>query len=168
MVKRLIDNKIPIRGLTLCYLLGLCLLWIYFAWDYTQSWLIFASPHDRRLFVLAILLLASGMLLLFLVAIVGVWFYVYHDAVRRGMNPWLWTAIAIFTPNLLGILIYLIVRKPLMMECPDCRARLESQLLYCPHCGRQFKQKCPACNAVVEQGFQFCGGCGASLSATAR
>jgi len=168
MVKRMTDSKIPIKGLTIGYLVSLCLLWIYCVWDYSQSWLLFASPHDRHLFVLAILFLGTGMGLLFLFAIVGVWFYVYHDAGRRGMNRWVWTAVAIFTPNLLGILIYLILRKPLLLECPGCGTRLEPQLLYCPRCGRQFKQKCPACSAVVEQDFQFCGACGASLSATAR
>ena len=168
MVKRLMDNKSPIKVLALCYLLGLCMLWIYFAWDYSQSRLFFASPNDRHLVLLAILFLGSGVLLLFLVAIIGVWFYVYHDAGRRGMNQWLWTAIAIFTPQLLGILIYLVLRKPILMECPSCQVRLESQLLYCPHCGRQFKQKCPACGAVVEKGFQFCGTCGTSLLAATR
>ncbi len=46
-----------------------------------------------------------------LFAIIGDWFYAYHDSGHRGMNQWLWTAIAIFTPNLLGIPIYLIMRE---------------------------------------------------------
>jgi hypothetical protein len=166
MVNKLIDKKVPVRGLTVFYLAGLCLLWGYFIWDYVNAALVFASPHDRHLFVLGILCFGTGMAMLFLAAIVGVWFFVYHDAGRRGMNQWLWTIIAIFTPNLLGIIIYLVLRKPLLMPCPGCGARLEPQLLFCPHCGRQFRQKCSACSAVVEQGHQFCGSCGATLSAT--
>lgn len=163
MVNKLIRDRVPIKGLTVAYLVSLFLLWCYFAWDYSQGALIFASPHDRHWFVLLVLLFGSGMMMLFLAAIVGTWFFIFHDAGRRGMNQWLWTFIAIFTPNLLGIVIYLVLRKPLLTECPGCKVRLESQLLYCPNCGRQFKQKCPACNAVVERGYQFCGACGAVL-----
>jgi hypothetical protein len=166
MVNKLIKADMPVRGLVTAYLITLCLLWSYFVWDYFQGAYFFASSHDRHWFVLAILFLASGMLTLFLYAIIGAWFFIYHDAGWRGMNQWLWTFIAIFVPNLLGIVIYLIMRKPLLMECPGCQVRLEPQLLYCPHCGRQFKQKCPSCNAIVEPGYQFCGSCGAGLSQT--
>ena len=165
MVNKLIDKKVPVRGLTAFFLLGLCLLWSYFIWDYVNTAHIFASPHDQHVFVLGILLFGTGMAMLFLTAMVGAWFYIYHDAGQRGMNPWLWTLIAIFTPNLLGIVIYLILRKPLLTECSGCRARLEPHLLFCPHCGRQFRQKCSACGALAEQGFQFCGSCGANLIA---
>jgi hypothetical protein len=165
MVRKLIDKKVPVRGLIVFYLLSLCLLWSYFVWDYANAAHIFSSPHDRHLFVLGILFVCTGMAMLFLAAIVGVWFFIYHDAAQRGMNQWLWTFIAIFTPNLLGIVIYLILRKPVLTECPGCQARLEPQLLFCPQCGRQFKQKCSACGALVEQGHQFCGSCGANLKA---
>lgn len=165
MENKLIDKKVPVRGLTAFYLLSLCLLWSYFVWDYINAAHIFASPHDRHFFVLGILFFGTGMAMLFLAAIVGAWFYIYHDAGQRGMNQWLWTFIAIFTPNLLGIVIYLILRKPVLTECPGCQARLEPQLLFCPHCGRQFRQKCSACGALVEQGHQFCGSCGANLKA---
>ena len=164
MAGKLIDEKIPVRGLTVFYLVSLLLLWSYFAWDYVNAAHVFASPHDRHLFVLGICFFATGMAMLFLTAIIGVWFFVYHDAGRRGMKQWLWTCIAIFTPNLLGIVIYLILRKPLLVQCPGCRARLEPQLTFCPHCGRQFKQKCSKCGATAEQGHEFCGSCGASLS----
>jgi len=168
MVSRLIQDNVPIKGLAAAFLLILCLLWSYFVWDYSEGGLIFASPHDRHLPVLLVLFLGSGMAMLFIMAVVGAWFFIYHDAERRGMNQWLWTLLAIFIPNLLGIVIYLVLRKPLLTECPGCRARLEPHLLYCPHCGRPFKQKCPTCNAIVEHGYQFCAACGASLSANAQ
>ena len=60
MVNKLIDNKVPVRGLTAFYLLSLCLLWSYFVWDYINAAHIFASPHDRHFFVLGILLLWHG------------------------------------------------------------------------------------------------------------
>jgi hypothetical protein len=165
MVNKLIDSKIPVRGLTVIFLTGLCVGWSIFIWAYLNATLMFQSPHDRHLFVLGILCFVTAMAMLFLTAIIGVWFFIFHDAGRRGMNQWLWTIIAIFTPNLLGIIIYLILRKPLLLPCSGCGARLESQLLFCPYCGRQFRQKCSACGAIVEQGHQFCGSCGADLTA---
>jgi hypothetical protein len=168
MAKQLISSLVPIKGLTFFYIISVLLLWIYFAWDYSRSFLVFSSASDHHLFVLAILYIGTGMLLLTFFAVVGVWFYVYHDAGQRAMNQRLWTAIAIFTPNLLGIVIYLILRKPLLAECPGCKQQLEGNLMYCSHCGRQFKQTCSACHSMVEKEFLFCGSCGSSLSATAR
>jgi hypothetical protein len=157
-------RHVPVKTLLAIYVVGLCLLWGFFIMSFTEGILVFASPHDRHLQVLLVLMVASTLGMLFLVAIIGVWFYVYHDAGRRGMNQLLWVLIAIFTPNLLGIIIYLVVRKPLLAECPACRNRFEPQALYCPQCGHQFKKRCPACNAVVEPGYQFCSFCGANLS----
>ena len=163
MVNKLIDRKIPVRGLAVVFLTGLCVGWSIFIWAYVNATLMFESPHDRHLFVLGILCFVTAMAMLFLTAIIGVWFFIYHDAGRRGMNQWLWTIIAIFTPNLLGIIIYLILRKPLLMPCPGCQTMLEPGLMFCPHCGRQFRQKCSKCGALVEQGYRFCGSCGTIL-----
>ncbi|HTY62526.1 MAG TPA: zinc ribbon domain-containing protein [Acidobacteriota bacterium] len=166
MVNKLIDNKVPVKGLVVFFIVSLVLLWSYFVWDYMNRVLIFASPHDRHVAVLGVLCSASTMALLFLTAMVGAWFYIYHDAGQRGMNQWLWTLIAIFTPNLLGIIIYLVIRRPLLMECPGCQAKIAPRMVFCPHCGRPFRRRCSACGAMIQQGYQFCGSCGANLSAT--
>ena len=34
MVNKLIDNKVPVRGLAVFYIVSVLLLWGYFAWDY--------------------------------------------------------------------------------------------------------------------------------------
>lgn len=159
-----VNQDVPIKLLLTIYAVGLCLLWGFFITSYSMRVLMFASAHDRHLPVLLITLFVSTFAMLFLVALIGIWIYVYRDAGRRGMNQLLWVLIAIFTPNLLGIILYLVIRKPLLSECPACHARLETQPLYCPHCGNQFKKKCPACDAVVEPGYQFCSSCGTALA----
>jgi len=163
MAGKLLDKKVPVRSLAAFYLITLCLAWSYFVWDYLNAAHVFESPHDRHLFVLGLCLFVSGLALLFLMAVIGLWIFIYHDAGRRGMNQLLWTLVAIFTPNLLGVVLYLILRKPVLTECSGCGAKLEPQLLYCPACGRQLRRKCPACGAIVEPGHQFCGSCGKSL-----
>ncbi len=164
MVNKLSEYKVPIKGLLAAYLVSLCLLWGFFFWAYASRSVMFASPHDQHWAPLAVLCFVSIMAMLFLFAIIGVCFFIYHDAGRRGMNQWLWTIIAIFTPNLIGVIIYLVLRKPLLNPCPGCGNMLEPQLLYCPRCGRQFKQKCPSCNAILALGDQFCGACGSKYS----
>ncbi len=164
MINNLSESKVPVKGLLIGYLVSLCLVWSGLIWAYTSQSLMFASPHDQHPIPLLILCFVSVMVLLFLFSIIGIWFFIYHDAGRRGMNQWLWTFIAIFMPNLIGIIIYLILRKPLLNPCPGCGSMLEPQLLYCPRCGRQSRQKCPSCNAPLDLGSQFCGACGAKLA----
>jgi hypothetical protein len=142
-------------------------LW-FFAWggliySYTQGVALFASPSDRHPAILALMFFASIMGITVLLAAIGMWIYIYRDSGLRGMNQAVWTLIAIFTPNLLGIVIYLILRKPLLVACPGCRAQVEPHLIHCPHCGHILKRKCSGCSAVVEAGFRYCGTCGAQV-----
>ena len=46
--------------------------------------------------------------------------FVYGDACRRNMPAVPWTLIALFVPNLLGFLLYFVLRKPLATQCPQC------------------------------------------------
>jgi hypothetical protein len=168
MWNRKISQNVPLKVLLAIYIAGLCLVWGFFIWSFAEGVLLFESPHDRILPLLVLCLFVSSFAMLFLVATIGIWFYVYHDAGRRGMNQLLWVLIAIFTPNLLGIILYLVLRKPLMAECPACSSLFEPQLLFCPHCGHQVKRKCAVCNSVAEPAYQFCSTCGAKLSGTGQ
>ena len=40
--------------------------------------------------------------------------YVYADAVRRGMPPIPWTALAVLIPNCVGFVLYFLLRKPIL------------------------------------------------------
>src|SRR6185295_14796327 len=40
--------------------------------------------------------------------------YIYGDAKRRGMRAGLWAALAFFIPNMIGIILYFILRSPLL------------------------------------------------------
>lgn len=68
--------------------------------------------------------------------LVGV--YVYHDAIKRGMDAALWTLIAVLVPMLAGFVIYLIVRSGYKkMICQNCGLYLEAHWSVCPRCGTQ-------------------------------
>ncbi len=92
--------------------------------------------------------------------------FVYNDAKKRGMPPLLWALIAVFVPYFVGLIIYLIVRKPVIETCPECGAQIESSedIVFCPKCGFQLKNICPNCKSPVLKDVRFCPHCGYKLN----
>ena len=108
---------------------------------------------------------------LFLIIWIGVIVWVYRDAERRGMNGVLW-ALLVFIGNLVGLLIYLILRsdsartsraEPPPQSCPKCQKMVSAGFAYCPHCGSPMQSVCPACGKKVEESWKACPHCGESL-----
>jgi len=89
--------------------------------------------------------------------------YVHADAKRRGMRYLMWTLLAIFIPNAIGIILYFILRDPLMKSCPGCSQVLKSGYTFCPHCGTSLLPTCPNCGRGVELGWANCPQCGTKL-----
>jgi hypothetical protein len=124
--------------------------------------------------------------LLFVIIWFAVILWVYKDAERRRMSGLLW-ALLVFIGNLIGLLIYLIVRQdhPVCGErgvpaipsepappdaaekrpltCPACKKAVEPNFVYCPHCGASLQQACPSCGKPKEIGWKVCPHCGAQL-----
>ena len=94
--------------------------------------------------------------------------YIAGDARRRGMRPVLWTLLAFFIPNAIGILLYFILREPLLRTCPRCGTGTKSTFPYCPSCGSSLAAVCPSCQSAIEPGWSHCGRCGAKLSSAAN
>src|SRR5215471_5720480 len=46
--------------------------------------------------------------------------YVYGDARRRGMPAGLWVVLVLLIPNLIGFIVYLILRRSIFAPCPNC------------------------------------------------
>jgi RNA polymerase subunit RPABC4/transcription elongation factor Spt4 len=92
--------------------------------------------------------------------------YIYGDARRRGMRQVLWTLLAIFVPNCIGILIYFLLRQPLLVSCARCHTQLQPSLSFCPNCGSPAGPACPQCHRLTEAGWTHCGHCGAPLAAS--
>ena len=110
----------------------------------------------------------------FLLSLVGVAFlgayvllvgYVFADAKRRGMNHVLWTLLAIFIPNAIGIILYFILREPVPVPCPSCGAKAKKGHAFCAGCGTAVRVACPQCRQPVEPGWRNCARCGAGLAA---
>ncbi|HXW17835.1 MAG TPA: zinc ribbon domain-containing protein [Candidatus Acidoferrales bacterium] len=101
-----------------------------------------------------------AVVVLVLIHLIG---YVYGDAKRRGMRYVMWTLLAIFVPDSIGIILYFILRDPLPVNCPKCGASVLSKYTFCPSCGTSVKPTCPQCGKPVEPTWRNCGHCGAPL-----
>jgi len=99
-----------------------------------------------------------------LVLLIG---YVYADAKRRGMRYVMWTLLAIFLPDAIGIILYFILRDPLPAQCPGCATMVPSKFTFCPQCGTALKPRCPQCGKAVQPGWTHCVECGTKLPGTA-
>jgi len=73
--------------------------------------------------------------------------YVYGDARQRNMPAVPWTLVAMFVPNLLGFLLYFVLRKPLGGPCPQCGQTITPEQRFCSWCGGQ--QYAPPYSATV-------------------
>ena len=89
--------------------------------------------------------------------------YIAGDAKRRGMRPILWILLAIFMPSAIGIILYFILREPLLKKCPKCGAGSNHGFTFCSVCGEALGKACPSCKSAVQPGWSHCAQCGASL-----
>jgi RNA polymerase subunit RPABC4/transcription elongation factor Spt4 len=110
---------------------------------------------QKLIFSLGISLFASVLVLLY-----G---YIYGDAKRRRMRYVMWTLLAIFIPNLIGVLLYFLLRDPLPAPCPACGRIADGTYTFCPHCGTGLARACAQCHRVVEVGWENCAYCGTKL-----
>jgi hypothetical protein len=103
-----------------------------------------------------------GIPLFVLVLLIG---YVYSDAKRRGMRYVMWTLLAALIPNAIGIILYFVLRDPLLLNCTQCGAQARPGFAFCPTCGGALSPACPQCRRAAEPGWTHCVYCGASLRA---
>lgn len=114
------------------------------------------APAPLRVLVPALVpLMVSGYALL-----VG---YIYGDARRRGMRYVLWTLLAVFLTNGIGVILYFILREPLLAHCTRCGSQMQAGFAYCPRCGANILAACPACHRTLQPGWTHCAWCGAKL-----
>src|SRR5579864_3965414 len=82
--------------------------------------------------------------------------YICSDAKRRGMNPVLWTIVAVIIPNALGIILYFVLRQPLQRACPKCGNAVQPGFSFCPRCSYKLSSSCPQCQRAVGTDDIYC------------
>jgi len=107
-----------------------------------------------------LMIFGTGLMLAIYVLLIG---YVNGDAKRRGMRYVMWTLLAIFIPNGIGVILYFILRDPPLKPCPHCAQIVRPGFTFCPHCGTSLLPTCPNCGKNVELGWSNCPQCGTKL-----
>jgi RNA polymerase subunit RPABC4/transcription elongation factor Spt4 len=120
--------------------------------------------HAPPLAVRELLGVVAGTVLGCYLVLIG---YINRDAGRRSMSPLLWTLIAIFVPNGLGIVLYFVLRKPRAARCSQCNAEVEPGFSFCPRCRNRLQPVCPHCQRSINLGDKFCPYCGGDLEPAA-
>jgi RNA polymerase subunit RPABC4/transcription elongation factor Spt4 len=110
-----------------------------------------------------------SLIMMLLWIFVVVW--VYRDAEKRKMSGLLW-ALLVFIGNILGLIIYLIVRSSngsgetkasTLSLCPGCGQEVKAGYAFCPYCGSKMQAECPKCKEIVAEGWKVCPHCGEKL-----
>jgi hypothetical protein len=89
--------------------------------------------------------------------------YIYGDARRRGMRYVMWTLLAIFLTNGIGVILYFILRDPLPAFCSRCGSSVLPSHAFCPRCGSGVQPTCPGCHRTLQTGWTHCAWCGNQL-----
>ncbi len=142
---------------------------------FPSVWHAVRTPDIRSIHIGPMGLIHFNPLRVVTLALLVLWIFVivwvYRDAERRGMNGVLW-ALLVFIGNLIGLLIYLIVRADTIsapktvqvtQPCPNCQNPVEMGFTFCPHCGTKLQAVCPECDKPVESTWRCCPHCGQEL-----
>ena len=112
---------------------------------------------------LVLISICGGIVVAIIILMIG---YVNADSKRRGMNSLLWTLLVIFVPKALGFIAYFLLRKPLLIPCPNCGTSVGSDFRYCPKCGRAVTPSCTHCGRAINHDYVCCPYCGKPVGAT--
>ncbi len=120
------------------------------------------SPADAVAapFVLGVAVVVA---LAFVYLVIGIGIFVHHDARQRGMEPALWTVVAVLVPYFIGLVAYLVARQSHSRTCAACGAGVPADARYCPHCGAELAVRCPSCDRQLPEGASYCPSCGTAL-----
>jgi hypothetical protein len=139
---------------------GLCFVFV----EMLMWQLAFPGDSNLRNASFPVRLCVSLLAALFLPAYALLVGYVSRDAKRRNMRQALWTLIAIFVPNGIGIILYFVMREPLPKLCQKCGTPSKPMFAFCNQCGAELHAACPQCRRPVDSGWRACAYCGTSLA----
>lgn len=154
-------SVIPELGWFLAFALGIC----------GAIGLFFAATHDHSLHHSSVPHAMLPVLVLLGAAFVICWVllltYVNRDAKRRSMSPTLWTLICLFVPNLIGFILYFLLRKPLPSGCPSCGFTVNDSFRFCPRCRYALAPVCGSCGQPIRNEYACCPYCGQATASSA-
>jgi predicted amidophosphoribosyltransferase len=91
--------------------------------------------------------------------------YVSRDAPRRNMSTRLWVVICLAMQGGIGLVLYFLLRQPVVARCPSCGTSIHTEFHFCPQCAYQVSAACGNCYRGVRTTDVYCVYCGHSLAA---
>jgi RNA polymerase subunit RPABC4/transcription elongation factor Spt4 len=120
------------------------------------------DPNPKPLYFTVIWGILLGMFFAFYMLIIG---YVTRDSKRRGMFTAMWVLIMIsLLPSGVGFVVYFLLRQPVQMSCPHCKAGVAEEFNFCPSCQFQLNPVCDHCQRALGAGHAYCPHCGSAVS----
>ena len=154
--RRSVWQVIPTAGRVIAVLVYVCLAMVL--WQAAIN----VDPKMRQWPAVGKILFAAGIPIV-AAGIVLLWSYIYGDAKRRGMRAIVWLLLAMFVPNMVGVILYFLFRDPIVSECPACGGAARETFTYCPKCGAVLAPACPQCHRTIQTVWANCAWCGAKL-----
>ena len=84
--------------------------------------------------------------------------YIYQNALKSKLNPYLWGGITLIT-NIAGVIIYIIYKQN-QKTCFQCGALQDKSHIYCTYCGTKLNETCHTCGSVLNRNDKYCAKCG--------
>lgn len=84
--------------------------------------------------------------------------YIYQNALKSKLNPYLWGGITLIT-NIAGVIIYIIYKQN-QKTCFKCGASQDKNHIYCTYCGTKLNETCHTCGSVLNRNDKYCAKCG--------
>ena len=63
----------------------------------------------------------------------------------------------------MGLVLYFLLRAPLVSKCPACGTHVQSDFHFCPQCNYQLTASCGNCFRTVRATDHYCTRCGHEL-----
>ncbi len=104
---------------------------------------------------------AAAAMFFFMIYWVLIALWMYKDAAKSKLSPWLWGLIGLFT-NIIGLIVYKLYKKS-NCACAVCGALQSGAHLFCSFCGSKLGQRCENCGSKVGAKDDFCHQCGNKL-----
>ncbi|MGB6194274.1 MAG: zinc ribbon domain-containing protein [Terracidiphilus sp.] len=90
--------------------------------------------------------------------------FVSKDAPLRSMSVRFWMLVCFVMPGGIGVVLYFLLRTPLVTSCPACGTHAQSDFHFCPQCNYQLTASCGNCFRTVRPTDLFCTRCGHELA----
>src|SRR3984957_8237732 len=82
--------------------------------------------------------------------------YVSRDAPRRNMSTRLGVVICLAMQGGIGLVLYFLLRQPVVARCPSCGASIHTEFHFCPQCAYQVSAACGNCYRGVRITDVYC------------